>query len=157
MLPQLSTSGGKLFSCATRGKEVYAATFVRQRRIVLDLALLQQPALFRAILIHELFHFVWVRLGNPVRNSFGDLLLKELDGKARGELGESSSIAKLSAWNSPKGGRHWSHYTCESFCDTAAYLLSGSNAGEERSRLAQRWLKARTTWFVKAASAGWAC
>ena len=53
---------------------VHAATFIRQRRIVLDAELLRSDAELRRILIHELFHFVWARLANAVRRSFEELL-----------------------------------------------------------------------------------
>ena len=97
LLPELSVSAGKLLSRGSGGKAVYAASFIRERRIVLDLALLQTSDLFRAILLHELFHFVWVRLGNPLRASFSKMLAQERDACACGNLGESSSLAAVSA------------------------------------------------------------
>ena len=40
---------------------VHAGSFLRERRIVFDCT----QAEFPRILVHELFHFVWLRLGNP--------------------------------------------------------------------------------------------
>ena len=38
--------------------------FIRKRAIILERELLGQKRLLQTILVHELFHFVWVRCGN---------------------------------------------------------------------------------------------
>src|ERR1700724_2529704 len=90
-LPELKVRSGKLHSGKTeRGREVHAGSFLRQRRIVLDAALKAQPRELARILTHELFHFAWLRLGNPVRRRFEDLLQGEMRRRVRGELGWSA-------------------------------------------------------------------
>jgi hypothetical protein len=128
---------------AWRGAPVYAASFVRDRRIVLESLVLTDEALLRLILVHEIFHFCWPRLGNPARAEYKNLLEREFARGARGELGESSQIRKELALADQK---HWREYTCESFCDTAAYLYAGL-AGHAWFRLAARWRNARAVWF----------
>ncbi len=130
------------------GTHVHAATFIRERRLVLDAALLKSNAELRRILIHELFHFVWVRLGNPVRRSFELLLAGQQ--KARGELGWSAEYRKLelTAHDIRKRTRRWREYCCESFCDTAAYLFAKSKRHAEFT-LARGHRKKRIEWFGK--------
>ena len=50
--------------------------------------------MLRLIIIHELFHFVWMRLDNRGRNQFSELLGDEYRHRARGELGESAAVKK---------------------------------------------------------------
>ena len=50
--------------------------------------------MLRLILIHEVFHFVWVRLDNGSRREFARVLRKEIKAGARGELGESAAVRK---------------------------------------------------------------
>lgn len=144
-LPALTAHGGQLLSSDAkgRGNAVYAASFIRERRIVLDSALLRNNRLLRLIVVHELFHFVWPRLSNRVRGSYAELLAAERDARARGELGESSQWRKTLASQDP---RHAKEYVCESFCDTAAYLYAGV-AGHHWFRLAERWTQRRALWF----------
>ena len=150
--PELTACRGKLLSGETeRGYAVHAASFIRKRAIVLERALLEQRRLVRAILIHELFHFVWVRCANDRRRNYGALLREEIHKNARGELGESSETWKNS-WLKPSRRRpasdeqRWREYVCESFCDAAAWYFS-----TERQRLpvtlAQRWQIKRAKWF----------
>ncbi len=142
--PELTAWRGKLLSWATgQGTPVYAASFIRRRRIVLESSLLENEDLLRLILVHELFHFAWPRLGNPARLAWSDLLAVEYAARSRGELGESASLRKESAH---KSERHWKDYACESFCDTAAYCYSGVSQ-HPWFRLASRWLHRRTDWF----------
>ena len=130
------------------GTAVHAASFIRLRRIILEEELLAQSDLFRLILCHELFHFVWVRLGNPARNSFHTLLEHEYRAAARGELGESASVRKellknrLEPFQKSFG---WREYACESFCDTAAWFHFRDVPDLHRS-LAARWWKQRERW-----------
>ena len=127
-----------------RGQEVHAATFIRQRRIVLDGALLASREELRRILIHELFHFVWVRLSNGQRDGYESALKNEWNAHARGELGWSAEMRKVDL-KSP-AGRAWREYACESFCDTAAWMYSGVKRHDEFT-LAQRYRERRAAWF----------
>ena len=51
--------------------------------------------MLRLIIIHELFHFVWIRLGNKGRTQFSELLRDEYKHRARGELGGFSSCEEV--------------------------------------------------------------
>lgn len=135
---------------------MYAGTFIRKREIVLETALLASPRMLRLIVVHEIFHFVWMRLANSLRKQFADLLFHELERRAPGELGESAGVRKslLGAQGafSPTS-QLWRDYVCESFCDTAAWLY----AGVERHRsftLAARWRRLRKSWFQAAVGNG---
>lgn len=142
--PDLRCSRGKIVS--GRGTPVHAATFIRQRLIVLDADLLNSDAELRRIFLHELFHFVWVRLGNPVRRSFEQLLSEQRD--ARGELGWSAEYRKLElrTHDVRRRSRRWREYCCEAFCDTAAYLYARSKNHDEFT-LPQRHRQKRIAWF----------
>src|SRR5258708_6088626 len=48
----------------TAGNPAHAATSIGQRFILLDPSLKARPREHRRILLHEYFHFAWVRLGN---------------------------------------------------------------------------------------------
>jgi len=61
---------GRLISGGPSGVPVHAGSFLRTREIVLESALLDQPVEFARIFLHELFHFVWLRAGNPLRRSW---------------------------------------------------------------------------------------
>jgi hypothetical protein len=113
---------------------VHAAAFIRRREIVLETQLTRKPGDLRLITVHEIFHLVWARLGNPARRTWAVLLEAEAAAQARGELGESSSLKK-----SPG-------YVCESFCDTAAWLYSGVRRSPHFT-LAERWRSRRRAWF----------
>jgi hypothetical protein len=117
---------------------VHAATFIRRREIVLETDLTRKPGDLGLITVHEIFHFVWARLGNPARRAWSALLETEAAAHARGELGESSSLKK-----SPVCTRD---YACESFCDTAAWLYSGVRRSPHFT-LAERWRSRRRAWF----------
>ncbi len=146
VLPLLTAHRGKLLSgVRDRGTPVHAASFIRKREIVLESELLGKAAL-PAITVHEIFHFVWARLGNPKRSEYGAILALERENRARGELGESSAVHKDSG--------PWRDYVCESFCDTAAWLYA---PGAKRGliTLGQRWRARRQAWFLTTfASAG---
>jgi hypothetical protein len=145
--PNLTAFRGQLLSGDSRkGTAVYAAAFLRERRIVLEYALLRHPGKLRMIVVHELFHFVWLRLGNPMRHEFAALLTHELQHGARGELGESSSLKKERLG---PGDRGWLEYVCESFCDTAAWCYSGIPRSSQFT-LAERWRTRRRHWFRSA-------
>ena len=61
---------------------------------MLDQELQRQPRELARILVHELFHFAWVRLGNPARRSYEALVREEWKQRARGELGWSAESRK---------------------------------------------------------------
>lgn len=134
-----------------RGTPVYAASFIRERRIVLDSQLFATPRMLRLIVLHEIFHFVWTRLGNGARDEFANLLLTELRRGVRGELGESAGVKKSSlVIPSPtRNTRQWRNYVCESFCDTAACLYSGIKR-HKSFNLAHSWRQRREAWFQAA-------
>jgi hypothetical protein len=147
-LPALSAGARKLYSKRAYGQPVSAGTFIRERRIVLDLELAGKPKELVRILTHELFHFAWVRLGNQARRSYEDLLHREWKLCARGELGWSAELRKSVLSNNPGSRTHpkWRDYACESFCDTAAWLYSGIRRHREFT-LAERHRKRRAEWF----------
>ncbi|MGP8246033.1 MAG: hypothetical protein ACLQVN_16120 [Bryobacteraceae bacterium] len=123
---------------------VHAAAFLRERRMVFDCAWAEFPRIF----VHELFHFVWLRLGNPLRHEWEDCLAAEFRAGVRGELGWSAEWRKrgLDAGEIAARGRRWREYGCEGFCDTAAWLYSGT-ARHAEFTLPKRWRKARAAWF----------
>jgi hypothetical protein len=150
--PELTEYRGKLLSAHPElGTAVHAASFIRERRVVLERELLTNPALLRLILVHEFFHFIWPCLSNELRESYSGLLETELGSGARGEIGESSSVRKDAF---AAGGRCWKEYVCESFCDTGAWLYSGIER-HRTFRLAIRWQKARRNWFRGAFERYW--
>ena len=149
--PQLRAHAGKLVIGNTqRGREVHAGTFIRRRRIVLDAALKGKTSELARILIHELFHFVWVRLGNPKRRAFEGVLRREIRAGAPGELGWSAEHLKIALLRRDPVHRtkRWREYACESFCDTAAWIFSGTGRhGEFTLPSAQR--RERRAWFER--------
>ncbi|MCU0248339.1 MAG: hypothetical protein MUC42_17350 [Bryobacter sp.] len=138
----------KLHNGPGPGVEVHAASFIRQRRIVLDSALLRRPSEHRRILVHELFHFAWVRLGAPARRSWARLLQAELKARARGDLGWSAELAKSRLHPSDPATNHprFRRYLSEAFCDTAAWLFAGVPRHPEFT-LASTHRAARRQWF----------
>ena len=152
-LPHLKAHRGKLVSGLEHpGMPVHAASFIRHRQIVLETQLLGRPQKLRMIVAHEVFHFVWARLGNRLRAEYAALVAAELKAGARGELGESSEGWKLGV---PAGG-DLKNYICESFCDTAAWLYSGARKNPELT-LATRWRNRRRAWFTAAFTRAKAC
>jgi len=126
---------------------VHGGSFLRERRIAFNCT----RAEFPRILVHELFHFVWLRAGNPLRQSWGALLEAELAAHACGELGWSAEWRKdaLDAVDTGGRTRRWREYCCESFCDTAAWLYSGVRRHPEFT-LAARFRARRRVWFDSA-------
>jgi hypothetical protein len=148
-LPDLSAGSRKLYSGRPYGEPVHAGTFIRKRQIVLDSELRGQPRELVRILVHELFHFAWVRLGNPVRRSYQAVLSRERRERARGELGWSAEMRKSRLprqLRSAASRAMWRDYACESFCDSAAWLYSGVRRHPEFT-LAERHRKRRAEWF----------
>jgi len=156
-LPALTAGSRKLYSNRKFGQPVHAATFIRKRKIVLDLELARRPRELARILTHELFHFAWVRLSNQSRCSYEVLVRKEWKRHTRGELGWSAESRKAALLGTPRAvtrrPKYWREYLCESFCDTAAWLYSGVRRHNEFT-LPQRSRKKRAEWFRAAFPAG---
>jgi hypothetical protein len=125
---------------------VHAGSFLRDRRVVLNCT----RAEFPRILVHEVAHFIWLRLGNPARRSYEGVVRAEIAARARGDLGWSAEWRKrgLRAGDMEGRTRHWREYCCESFCDTAAWLYSGVERHGEFT-LPARWRQRRRTWFAE--------
>jgi hypothetical protein len=130
---------------------VHAGTFVRERRMAFDCSRKEFPRIF----VHELFHLVWARLGNPARRSYERLVEDEWRAGARGELGWSAEWRKraLAAGDVQSRGRRWRDYCCESFCDTAAWLYCGARRHDEFT-LAAGCRTRRRAWFAQRIESG---
>ena len=127
----------------------HAATNIPRRRILLDAGLLAQPGEFERILIHEIFHFAWVRLSNRTRRGWERVLASEFAARTQGELGWSAEWRKAKLTRADVRGRTpaWRRYVCESFCDTSAWLCAGLSRHDEFTLpLASRRL--RRLWFA---------
>ena len=133
------------------GSPAHAATYLRKRRMVIEEALMADPEDFARIFVHELFHFVWLRLGNVKRRSYERLVARELRRGFRGELGWSAEWRKeqLARGDRMARTRRWREYCCESFCDTAAWLYAGV-ARHAEFTLAARMRAVRRKWFAHA-------
>ena len=129
-----------------RRGDVHGGSFLRERRMALSCT----RAEFGRIFVHELFHFAWVRAGNPVRRGYEDLLAHEFRSGAAGELGWSAEWRKkrLLETDVARRTRRWREYTCESFCDTAAWIYSGLDEHEEFTLVA-RCRRGRALWFAE--------
>ncbi len=146
-LPALTADRKHLYSNSPHGKPVFAGSFIRKREIILDRDLQRQPRELARILVHELFHFAWVRLGNPARRSYEAIVRREWKQHARGELGWSAELRKNALRQSPRlPNSLWRDYLCESFCDTAAWIYSGVRRHPEYT-LAARHRARRAEWF----------
>ena len=124
------------------GQPVHAASFLRKRQIILDSGLRHRE--LARILLHELFHFAWIRLSNAQRESYAQLIAAELQRHARGELGWSAEWRKSQAHEGNL--RRYREYLCESFCDTGAWRY-GSSRRHDEFTLAKRWREHRRQWF----------
>jgi hypothetical protein len=118
-----------------------AAAFLRERRVVLERRLRGRD--LRRVTVHELFHFVWWRLGNPARASWEALLAAE---RSRGEAGWSAEWRKSALTEADRRNRtrRWREYVCEAFCDAAAAIY----ASPAQNTLAPRFLAKREKWFA---------
>jgi hypothetical protein len=125
-----------------------AATSIPRRVVYLDAAVLARSGDFERILLHELFHFVWVRLSNDRRRSWETVIAGEMHARETGELGWSAEWRKqkLSAADIHSRSLRWRSYACESFCDTAAWLYAGLRRHDEFT-LAASSRRARRAWF----------
>src|SRR6202043_1983087 len=94
-----------------------AATHIPRRLILLDAGLLSQSGEFERILVHEIFHFAWVRLSNQTRRSWEGVLAAEHAARAPGELGWSAEWRKNKLSRADVRARKpaWRRYVCESF------------------------------------------
>jgi len=126
-----------------------AASSIPSRRIYLDASVLARPGEFERILIHELFHFCWVRLSNSKRRAWEDVLAREWAARGSGELGWSAEWRKTALRRGDVLLRTpgWRRYACESFCDTAAWLYAGIRVHDEFT-LAARARATRRKWFA---------
>jgi hypothetical protein len=131
---------------------VHAGTFVRDRRMAFDCSRAEFPRIF----VHELFHFIWARLGNPARHSYERLVKSECQAGARGELGWSAEWRKrgLAAGDVRSRSRRWREYCCESFCDTAAWLYSGARRHHEFTLAGASRRARRRAWFAQRIESG---
>jgi len=126
-----------------------AGASIPQRLILLDVAVLARRGEFERVLIHELFHFAWVRLSNRNRVAWEQLLASELRDRVKGELGWSAEWRKetLTLADARLRTPRWRRYACESFCDSAAWMFAGLRAHDEFTlatpcrRLRRRWIK----------------
>ncbi len=148
LLAGLRVRRGKLQPGADRGVEVLAGSDLRARRIVLEQKLAGETGELARIFVHELFHFVWVRLSNSMRRAFENLLEAEFRTRTRGELGWSAERRKnaLGPRDRARRTRRWRGYVTESFCDTAAWCVAPS-VGHEEYTLRPRYRRRRGTWF----------
>src|SRR5262249_13122649 len=126
----------------------HASSSIRKRFILLDSGVLVRRGEFERILVHELFHFVWVRLGNSMRHEWEAVLREEIVHRIRGELGWSSEWRKnnLAVRNARVRDARWRRYACESFCDTAAWMFARIGKHDEFTLTASA-RKARRSWF----------
>ncbi len=146
--PRLRAYGGRLLSGGARGEAVHAGSHLRKRQVVLESELIEDSAELTRVFLHELFHFIWLRAGNALRHSYEELLEGEVRRHVRGELGWSAEQRKrsLRPHDYRDRSRRWREYVCESFCDSAAWLL-GLKRMHDEFTLAPRFRQARRRWF----------
>jgi hypothetical protein len=146
---KLTAHRGMLLSRSSKGIPVYAGCFLGKRQIVLDDSMLRTPNVLARIFLHEIFHFVWWRLGTPLRRSFEALIREEIRNKATGEMGWSAECQKLGLTKGDelRRTRRWWDYLCESFCDTAAWSFGNKRPSCELTlhkkfrAVRHRWMK----------------
>lgn len=95
--------------------------------------MLKTPRVLERIFVHEVFHFVWSRLGRKLRDSYERLVLAEFRRDVGGELGWSAESLKLKLTHIDRHARNrrWKDYLCESFCDTAGWMFGTANRYSE--------------------------
>jgi hypothetical protein len=147
VLPPLAGSPLRVALRPSLGR-YHAATSIPRRTILLDAGVLARRGEFERILVHELFHFAWVRLSNASRREWEDLLRAEIASRCAGELGWSAEWRKggLPPGSARFRTPRWRRYACESFCDTAAWLYAGVRAHDEFT-LGSRARSRRRRWF----------
>ena len=146
--PNLHARSGKLFAGRkAHGEAVHAGAFLRKGLVTLDSSLLEDaPELIR-ILTHEMFHFVWRRLGNSARLEWEHLLAAERTVFDLGWSAESRRRAMTRA-DVKLRTKRWREYCCEAFCDTAAWVFSPRLPHDEVS-LPAAARQQRRRWFVR--------
>lgn len=146
MLPPLSGPRIRVEIRKTLGPH-WAATSIPKRVILLDGEVLKKHGDFERILIHEIFHFAWVRLSNASRRDWERLLASE---KVAGELGWSAEWRKLKLKSSDARLRSakWRRYARESFCDSAAFLYAELRSHDEFT-LPAALRRERKRWFER--------
>lgn len=154
MLPPLAGRPIRVEIRASLGSHLAGAS-IPGRKILLDSAVFARRGDFERILIHELFHFAWVRLGNPKRFAWEQVLALELRAKVAGELGWSAEWRKQALARDDVRRRtpRWRRYACESFCDTAAWMFAGLRAHDEFTLPAAARLP-RRRWFMEQLPSG---
>ncbi len=152
---QIHVECGRLTLHGNGDHAVHGAASIRGRKILLEVALLDDPANLKRIFLHELFHFAWVRLSNGKRLKYEEVLRREFDSGARGELGWSAEMRKIqiSAADFEKRSRKWREYICESFCDTASWWFGESRSHPEHT-LSRRYHASRRAWYRNFMPAG---
>jgi len=128
---------------------VYAGSFLRKRRIVLEQQMVKTPRVLERIFVHEVFHFVWSRLSRKLRDSYAQMIMDEFRRGIKGELGWSADSMKinLSAEDREALNRRWKDYLCESFCDTAG-LMYGRATRYAEMTLDRDTREARRQWML---------
>lgn len=132
---------------------LHAASFIPQRYVVLNRRLFRRRVELGRILYHELCHFLWPRLGNPLRQSYEAMMRAEFHEGVRGELGYSSEWRKkklrAAGGRVSRQKRLWREYVCESFCDTASYVLLASErrTGHSEYTLSRAARERRGRWM----------
>ena len=154
MLPRLAGDPIRVEVRRSLGSHLAGASIPR-RLILLDAAVLAQRGEFERILIHELFHFAWVRLSNQKRLAWEQLLATEMQGRVKGELGWSAEWRKevLTRADARLRTRKWRLYACESFCDSAAWTFAGL-CGHDEFTLPASSRRLRRDWFAEQFPAG---
>ena len=128
----------------------HASSSIRRRVIFLDSGVLSGNGEFERILLHEIFHFAWVRLSNAKRREWEDVLRAEVGAGVPGELGWSSEWRKHTLLRRSMRLRdpRWRRYACESFCDTGAWIFAGLD-GHDEFTLPARAKNHRRGWFQR--------
>ncbi len=126
----------------------HASSSIRRRVVFLDSGVFVRRGEFERILLHEVFHFVWLRLSNVRRREWEDLLRAEITAGTAGELGWSAEWRKNALFRSSPRRRdpRWRRYACESFCDTGAWVFAGIRVHDEFT-LGKRGQNRRRGWF----------
>jgi hypothetical protein len=149
MLPPIEGRPIRVVLRRTLGPHL-GATSIPHRTIYLAREVLAERGEFERILVHELFHFAWVRLSNQTRWDWERLLAEEFRRGTPGELGWSAELRKqkLTARDRRQRSLKWRHYACESFCDTGAYLHAGLDRHEEFT-LPLSAIRRRRAWMAR--------
>lgn len=132
---------GKLESGPGLGEEVFAASFLTRREIVLDEALLEDAEQLLRVFAHEVYHFVWRRLSNGERGEWEAILAAERRPRHAG----LSSELRWKELGEERQGRRWKNYVCEAFCDSASHLRQGrDNFSPQRRQWLESLMKKRS-------------